>query len=82
MRIIGHRRPDAAQIFIFGDDLVFVEAQMRDEAVFIGFAIGTFGCDLKYLSKFGAGAGPPLLHLRVDERHAAYRDVAAHGAGT
>ncbi len=52
VRIIGHRRRDAAQTFLFGDDLVYVEGQMRDETVFTEFATGTFGYDVKYLSKF------------------------------
>lgn len=52
VRIMGHRRRDAAQTFAFGDDLVFVQQQMRDETVFADFACGTFGYDPKYITKF------------------------------
>ena len=52
IRIIGHRRRDAAETFGFGDDLVFVQGQMRDEEVFADFATETFGYDAKYIGKF------------------------------
>ena len=52
VRIIGHRRRDAAETFGFGDDLVFVQGQMRDEEVFADFATETFGYDAKYIGKF------------------------------
>lgn len=52
LRIMGHRRRDAAQTFAFGDDLVFVQQQMRDEDVFADFASETFGYGEKYIAKF------------------------------
>ena len=52
VRIMGHRRRDAAQTFAFGDDLVFVQQQMRDEDVFADFASETFGYGEKYIAKF------------------------------
>ena len=52
VRIMGHRRRDAAQTFAFGDDLVFVQQQVRDEDVFADFASETFGYGPKYITKF------------------------------
>lgn len=52
LRIMGHRRRDAAQTFAFGDDLVFVQQQMSDEDVFADFASETFGYGEKYIAKF------------------------------
>src|SRR5690606_10643237 len=52
IRIMGHRRRDAAQTFAFGDDLVFVQQQMRGEDVFADFASETFGYGEKYIVKF------------------------------
>ncbi len=52
VRIMGHRRRDAAQTFAFGDDLVFVQQQMRGEDVFADFASETYGYDTKYIVKF------------------------------
>lgn len=52
VRIIGHRRRDAAQTFSFGDDLVFVEGHMRDADAFAEFSSETYGYGGKYITKF------------------------------
>jgi len=51
VRIIGHSRRDAAETFAFGDDLVFVEGQMRDPEVFTDFATKAYGYGSKYIAK-------------------------------